>query len=132
MTRFSVKDFEKKNGIGVIGFQGNMTKKRMKHRLNSSFGLEPELCKVVWDERIESGYVGPNPRPKHFFFTIHFEKVYATEENNASHVGGDKKAFRKLVWFNDEGIANLEGNVVSEFELRSFGMLIFHSIEIYL
>ena len=53
--------------MGVIGFQGNMTKKIMKRRLNSSFELEPELCKVVWDARIESGYVGSNPRPKHFF-----------------------------------------------------------------
>jgi len=116
MIRFSVKDFEK-IGMGVIGFQGNMTNKRMKRRFNSSFGLEPELCKVVWDALIESSYVGSNPRPKHFFWTLHFLKVYATEENNASHVGADEKTFRKWVWFYAECIANLERNVVSAFEL---------------
>ena len=66
MIRFSVIDFEK-IGIGVMGFQGNMSKKRMKRRFNSSFGLEPELCKVVWDALIEGGYISSNPRPKPFF-----------------------------------------------------------------
>ena len=51
------------------------------------------------------------------FLTIHFLKVYATEENNASHVGADEKTFRKWVWFYAECIANLERNVVSAFEL---------------
>ena len=112
MIRLSVNDFER-IGMGMMGHDKDISEKRMKCRFNSCFGLEPELCKFIWDELVASKWIRNSSKPKHLFSYLYFLKVYATEENNASYVGSDEKTFRKLVWLDAEGMSKLDVKFVS-------------------
>ena len=100
----------------VRGTRNISSEKTMQRQFRSWFGLGPKLCLVVWNKLIASSCfecTSANPNPKHLLWTLHFLKVYSSEENNAGRVGVSEKTFRKWVWIYAEGISNLDKEIIS-------------------
>ena len=100
----------------VRGTRQISSEKTIQRQFRSWFGLDPTLCVVVWNKLIVSNcfeHASANLNPNHLLWTLHFFKVYNSEENNAGRVGVSEKTFRKWVWIYAKGISNLDKEIVS-------------------
>ena len=78
----------------VRGKRNISSLKTIQCQFRSWFGLDPKLYLVVWNKLIASSCfecTSANPNPKHLLWTLHFLKVYTSEENSIARVGLSEK-----------------------------------------
>lgn len=75
-------------------------------RFKALFGVDAEVCEVLWDELDNSRTALGHP--VHLLWPLFFIKVYATEEVHATITGSGPKTFRKWAWAFLEAISMLK------------------------
>ena len=77
-------------------------------RFRSMFGMTAKLCSWYWRQLVIKGLLPDAFKPERFLWTLHFLRVYNTEEVNCTMFGCSEKTFRKWIWEGIDAIGSLQ------------------------
>jgi len=77
-------------------------------RFRSLFGMTVKLCSWYWRQLVIRGLLPDSFKPERFLWTLHFLRVYNTEEVNCTMFSCSEKTFRKWIWVGIDAIGSLQ------------------------